>query len=218
MRPFDGTVTSVRALEMTDSESDALIQRCRLEATTVHAAILVGAARARAAEQGEDFVRAFSLVNIRPLVGGEMDCALRLAATTTGLVPSDGGSIWAQAREMSAQLKLAKSEGGVAAAMHDIKSAIPVDADASNSEKLILHARPFELLISNLGVQTLSDSGPLRPLAVWGPMVQQHVRGKAIIGALTYQGRLRIVVCGYDVPTTFVDRVRSELVSAIAAI
>ena len=50
VRPYDGTVTSVHALEMTDSESDALIQRCRLEATTVHAAILVGAARARAAE------------------------------------------------------------------------------------------------------------------------------------------------------------------------
>jgi hypothetical protein len=130
---------------------------------------------------------------------------------TTGLIPNDGASLWEQAREMSAQLKFAKSEGGVVAAMHDIKNAIPVDAEASNSEDLILHARPFELLISNLGVQTISDSGPLRPTAVWGPMVQQHVRGEAIVGVLTYQGRLRIVACGYDVPTTFLDRVRSEL-------
>ena len=132
-------------------------------------------------------------------------------AMTTGLIPNDGASLWEQAREMSAQLKFAKSEGGVVAAMHDIKNAIPVDAEASNSEDLILHARPFELLISNLGVQTISDSGPLRPTAVWGPMVQQHVRGEAIVGVLTYQGRLRIVACGYDVPTTFLDRVRSEL-------
>ena len=72
----------------------------------------------------------------------------------------------------------------------------------------------FEMLVSNLGVQDLDETGPLRPTALWGPMVQNQVEGEYVIGITTYQGRLRMVASGYNVPSTFLEIVGTTLVAA----
>jgi hypothetical protein len=72
---------------------------------------------------------------------------------------------------------------------------------------LIARTFPFEMLVSNLGVQHLDDTGPLRPTALRGPMVQNHVEGEYVIGITTYRGTLGKVTCGYHVSSTFLDNV-----------
>lgn len=214
IRAFDGAAVELRTMAMTPVDTTRLAQRCRAESTTVHAAILIATSRARAAERGEDFVRAFSLINVRPLIGIGSDCALYLQSASTGLAPCDGTPFWEQARAMTAHLKVARSAPGIVTAAHALREAIPIDAEASHAEALIARMFPFEMLVSNLGVQDLDDTGPLRPTALWGPMVQNQVEGEYVIGITTYQGRLRMVTCGYNVPSTFLDNVGTTLVAA----
>jgi Condensation domain len=214
IRPFDGATADIRTIAMTTVDTTGLAQRCRAESTTVHAAILIATSRARAAERGEDFVRAFSLINVRPLIGVGGDCALYLQSASTGLAPCDGTPFWEQARAMTALLKVARSAPGIVTAAHAVRQAIPIDAEADHAEAMIARMFPFEMLVSNLGVQHLDDAGPLRPTALWGPMVQNQVEGEYAIGITTYRGSLRMVTCGYNVPSTYLESVAAALVAA----
>jgi hypothetical protein len=58
-------------------------------------------------------------------------------------------------------------------------------------------------------------TGPLRPTAVWGPVTQSQTDGEYVSGITTYEGTLRMVTCGYSVPTTFLNSVGDALVAAI---
>jgi hypothetical protein len=59
-RPFDGTPPFVHAVAMNEADTTRLALRCRAENTTVHAAMLVAASRARGHQTGETFVRALN--------------------------------------------------------------------------------------------------------------------------------------------------------------
>lgn len=215
IRPFDGAPTNVHTMAMTEADTARLVERCRVERTTVHAAMVVAMCRVRSAERGEEFVRVLNPINFRPLVRVEGDCALYIQATWTGLSPWDGAPFWEQARATTAHLDAARSARGILTASLAIRQAMTVDAEVGHAEELFGRVCPFDMLISNLGVQNLDDTGPLRPTAVWGPVVQSQTEGEYVTGITTYQGRLRMVTCGYSVPTTFLKSVGAALAAAV---
>jgi hypothetical protein len=215
IRPFDGTSTNVHTITMTDADTARLVERCRAESTTVHAALVTAMCRVRAAERGEDFVRVLNPINFRALVGVEGDCVLCIQSTMTGLAPWDGASFWEQARATTAHLEVARSARGIRTASLAIQQAMPVDAEAGDAAELFSRVCPWEMLVTNLGVQNLDGTGPLRPTAVWGPATQSHTDGEYITGITTYGGRLRMVTCGYSVPSTFLKSVGAALVAAV---
>ena len=94
---------------------------------------------------------------------------------------------------------------------------MPVDAEVGDAEELFGRVCPWELLVTNLGVQNLDGTGPLRPTAVWGPVTHSHTEGEYVYvtGITTYEGRLRMVTCGYSVPSTFLKSVSAALVAAV---
>jgi Condensation domain len=214
VRPFDGALTDVRNLAMTESDTARLVQRCRAERTTVHAAIVVAMSRVRAAETGEGFVRALNPINVRALIGAGGDCALYIASTCTGLAPWGGTDFWEQARATTAHLEIARSARGVVTGSAAMRQAIPVDAEAEHAEELFGRVAPWEMIVSNLGVQNLDGPGPLRPTAVWGPMAQSQTDGEYFTGVTTYEGRLSMTTCGYSVPSTFLKGVDATLLAA----
>lgn len=71
------------------------------------------------------------------------------------------------------------------------------------------------MLVTNLGVQNLGGTGPLRPTAIWAPVVQSQTEGEYVTGITTYEGRLRMVTCGYSVPSTFLKSVVETLVAPV---
>jgi hypothetical protein len=73
---------------------------------------------------------------------------------------------------------------------------------------------PLDLLVTNLGVQDLSVDGPIRPTALWGPFVETQV-DDYVIGVVTYQGRLRMVTCGYAPADVFLENVTAALDQAV---
>jgi Condensation domain len=215
IRPFDGALTNVHTMAMTEVDTARLAQRCRAERTTVHAAMVVAMCRVRAADRGEDFVRVLNPINFRALVGAAEECGLYIQSTWTGLSPWDGTGFWDQARATTAHLELARSARGIRTASLAVQLAMSIDAEASHAEDLFSRICPFDMLVSNLGVQNLGGAGPLRPTAVWGPVVQSQTEGEHVSGITTYEGRLRMVTCGYSVPVTFLKSVVYALVSAV---
>lgn len=215
LRPFDGAPTNVHTLAMTEVDTARLAQRCRAERTTVHAAMVVAMCRVRAAERGEDFVRVLNPMNIRPLIGVNGDCGLYIQSTWTGWSPSDAAPFWQQARAITAHLEVARSPRGIRTASLAIQQAMTVDSGPDDAENLFSRVCPWEMMVTNLGVQNLDGTGPLRPTAVWGPVVQSQTDGEYVNGVTTYEGRLRIVTCGYSVPNTFLKSAGEALAAAV---
>ncbi|MEE6179432.1 condensation domain-containing protein [Mycobacterium sp. 050134] len=213
-RPFDGAPPNVHTLTMADVDTAMLAQRCRAERTTVHAALVVAMCRVRATEQAESFVRALNPINFRALIGVKGDCGLYFQSAQTGW-SSDGAPFWEQARAITASMDDARSPRGILALSLGVQGAMTVGAGTDVAEDVFGRVSPWELLISNLGVQNLDGSGPLRPKAVWGPAVQSQTAGEYATGITTYEGRLRIVACGYSVPATFLKGVADELAAAV---
>ncbi|MCV7245305.1 peptide synthetase [Mycobacterium mantenii] len=215
IRPFDGALTNVHTLVMSEADTARLAQRCRAERTTVHAAMVVAMCRVRATERGDDFVRVLNPINFRALVGVGGDCGLYIQSTWTGLSPWDGARFWEQARATTAHLDIARSARGIRTASLAVEQAITIDAEVGHAEELFSRVCPFDMLATNLGVQNLEGAGSLRPTAVWGPVVQSQTEGEHVTGITTYEGGLRMVTCGYSVPATFLKSVGEAVLAAL---
>ena len=213
-RPFDGTPPFLHTVTMTQADTTRLALRCRAESTTVHAAILVAASRARAQLHGDEFVRALSPINIRDLTHAQSHCAAYFSGTCTGLAPHDNMSFWDQARAMSTDLNSARSPAGVVTASQAIRQAMTVDATAACAEHVFGDIFAWEVLTTNLGRQDLAHTGDLAPSAIWAPIVQSQTTGEYAIGILTYRGRLRMACVGYAPVTDYLNSVLNTLVTA----
>ncbi|MEE2852526.1 MAG: condensation domain-containing protein [Actinomycetota bacterium] len=215
IRPFDGALTNVRTMAMTHADTAALVRRCRAESTTVHAALVVAMCRVRATDRGAEFVRVLHPINVRPILGIEGGCAMRIVPTATGHAPWDGTPFWEQARAMTAHLNVARSASGIRTSSMALEQMITIDADTDDAEQLFSRISPWDIMVTNLGVQNLDGASPLRPTAVWGPVVLSQTDGEYLTGVTTYQGRLRMVTCGYSVPATFLKCVGDALMAAV---
>jgi hypothetical protein len=56
-------------------------------------------------------------------------------------------------------------------------------------------------------VQDLPGVGPIRPVALWAPVLETQIAQDTVIGVTTYEGVLRMVACGYAPTTEFLDDV-----------
>lgn len=211
IRPFDGAPPCMHTIAMSISDTARLVQRCRAERTSVHSAIVVAASDARSNETDDDFVRTYSPINIRSLVGVDGDCADCLGAAVSGVTPNQP-HFWARARAVTEGLSAARSIAGTVAGSAGIQLAGEEDAELDDAQRFFTEAAPFDMLISNLGVQDFPASGPMMPTAVWGPLFQAHVDGEYVIGIVTHGGRLRMITCGYQAPVRFLHALRATLV------
>lgn len=206
---FDGTPSAIQSVAVPAEDTAALRNRCRAERTTVHAAIVTAAARVRSRMRGEDFVRVLNPIDCRSQINGHDDVALYFSSVITAMTPLDGTPFWDQARTVTAALATARSATGILAASAGLQQLTVLDADAA--EHLFTNVRPFEMLVSNLGVQNLDSTGPLRPTALWGPVQETQLAGCPCIGITTYGGILRMVAVSYQPVHDFLDAVAQTL-------
>jgi hypothetical protein len=212
IRPFDGTRSHIHTVTLDGPDTSRLVNRCRTEQTTVHAAIVTASSRVRASLRGEDFVRVASPINIRELINVGDDCADYIGITITGLAPWDGSQFWDQARAITAELSTARSAPVVATLPAMMQQMIPVDAETQAAEQFLTTGAPWDSMVSNLGVQDLASSGAIMPTALWGPILNTQIDGDHVTGVVTYQGRLRMVACGYTPTAEYLQNVVTTLV------
>lgn len=216
IRPFDGAAPHLHTATLSQLETARLVNRCRAERTTVHAALLVAGSSVRARLHGDTFVRALSPIDIRKLIHNPPDCAVYIACTTTGLATTGDESFWTRARMMTDQLAAARSASGVLIAAAGLAQAIDTHADRADAEDVFTHQLPWELLMTNLGRQTITSNFELRPRALWGPIVQSQTAREYVTGIVTYGKRMRMVAVGYQPTAPFLDGVVAALEKAVA--
>jgi hypothetical protein len=78
--------------------------------------------------------------------------------------------------------------------------------------QFITTGTPADLGISHLGVQDLAASGAISPTALWGPILNTRVDDDYVTGVATYQGRLRMVACGYTPTEEYLQNLATTLV------
>ncbi len=215
VRPFDATPPYVHRVSMDRGATAHLIERCRNEGATVHAAIVTAASRVRSAGCGDDFVRTYSPINARDLVAQATGSCLCISFACTGMAPGDGTAFWCQARETSERLKVMRSPAGLMLGSAVIEDNFPFDADCEAAEHFLCTLLPFELTITNLGVRKLSRLRPVRPRAIWGPVVLTQIERECVTGVVTYDGQLRMVTCGYAATDDFLEETREMLIGAM---
>lgn len=213
IHPSDGMLPQIGLAALTGAETRRLVERCRAEQTTVHAALVVASSLLRAFECDENFVRVMSPINVREQIGLGDDFGLNIIATVTGVALDQEASFWERARGVTDELAFARSAQGVAAASAAMRAGMGVDAECADAERLLTEALPSDMLITNLGVQNLISSGPIAPVGVWGPVCQEHIVGEYFTGVVTYQGRLRMATCGLRSSDAFLDGVQSLLMN-----
>lgn len=213
IRPFDGTAPDIAAVELSREDTSRLVQRCRAEHTTVHSAILVAKSLVRAEELGEDFVRVLSPINVRETIGVGEVYGLYISGALTAVAAEGDASFWDRARAVGAELAISRSAPAVAAVTAAVQNGVAVDAEPVDAERFLAEMLPSELLITNLGVRNLTATGPITPVAVWGPAVHEQFVGEYVTGVVTYQGRLRMVTCAYTSPAGFLDGTQALLMN-----
>jgi len=214
IRPFDTTPPHVHRIAIDHDTTARLIERCRDERTTVHAALVTAASRVRGTQCGEEFVRTYSPVNARELVGQGPGCCLCISFACTGTAPADGTAFWCQAREVSNRLKIMRSADGLMLGSAVIAQHFPADADSGAAEHFLRTMLPFEHAITNLGVQDVPRVRPIRPRAIWGPIIVTQIEREYVTGVVTYDGRLRMVTCGHTPTADFLEDVGELLTYA----
>jgi hypothetical protein len=215
VRSFDATRPHLHRVAMSRAATANLVRRCREEGTTVHAAIVTAASRVRSAECGQEFIRTNSPMNVRKLIGAENGCCLWIAPACTGMAPPDDTVFWPGARDVGNRLKTMRSPAGLMLASTVIEQHMPMSADCDAAERFLCTVLPFEQTITNLGVQHLAPSRPVRPRAIWGPITLTQVDRESVTGVVTYDGRLRMVACGYEPTAGFLDGVHEVLMDAV---
>ena len=214
IRPFDATPPHVYRVAMDHHTTARLIERCREERTTVDAAIVTAASRVRGRHCGEDFVRTYSPINARELVTQGPGCCLCISFACTGTAPADGTPFWRQACDVSNQLKIMRSADGLMLGSAVIDQQFPADADCEAAEHFLRTMLPFEHTITNLGRQHVPLVRPIRPRAIWGPIIVTQIEREYVTGVITYDGQLRMVTCGYTPTAAFLEDVRELLTCA----
>jgi hypothetical protein len=211
IRPFDASPPYLHRIALGRDATARLHERCREERTTVHAAIVAAASRARSAVCGDEFVRTYTPINARDLVDQGAGCCLSISFACTGMPPADGNSFWDQARQTGDRLKMARSAAGLMLGSAVIEEYFSIDADCGAAEHFLRTVLPFELTVTNLGVQYVPRLGPIRPRTIWGPIVLTQIEGEYVTGVVTYDGQLRMTSCGHTPTGQFLERVRQTL-------
>lgn len=215
LRPFDGATPTISTVIFDEDLTSRLVQRCRTERTTVHAALVAATTQVMMSAGRREVVRVFTPFNFRPLLGDDVrDCVNYFSAARTGFPPAQTEDLWTLARLTGAQLAQARSEAGTRAVSAAIEQFIPVEADHAAAAGFVQHALSCEALISNLGVLDINVTGPIQPTAVWGPVLLGQFDNESVIGAATLHGQLRLVCATHAPVPDLLARLRSTLAAA----
>jgi hypothetical protein len=193
LRPFDGARPAVTSLAFSKSLTSQLVQRCRAEQTTVHAALVAAASLVLGSVGQRQHVRVMSPIDIRELLGVERDCAMYFNSTRTAYSAEQPQAFWEVARATSAQLTPGRAEPMTRFIAAMMEQLIPVEAEHDAAKNLFTGGNSFELFISNLGRLDIPETGLIRPTAIWGPVILTQLQGELSLGVATLHGQLRLV-------------------------
>ena len=218
LAPFTGAAPDLSTLTLNEAFTSRLVQRCRTEQTTVHAALVAATTQVLMKAGHREVVRVFSPFNFRKLLGeGMRDCGVYFNAARTGFLPEQTQDFWELARLTSAALAQARSEAGTRGVSAAIAQFIPAEVTPEAATGFVQQALSCETLMSNLGVLDIPASGAVQAAAVWGPIMLGRFQDESMLGIATLHGQLRLA-CASPAPIpNFLPLIQAQLAVHLGA-
>ncbi|MEW2063539.1 peptide synthetase [Streptomyces sp. NPDC007002] len=214
LTPFSGLLPHVSDLAMDRDMTARLVDRCRTEGMSVHAA-LCAAASTVFHRRGRAVVRVLSPVDLRRAAGLPEDVANRFAGARTASGATEADDFWTLARRHHQALGQQRSPQALqagSAALSQSPPATPQDAEA-----MMAAVTAADIQITNLGAAQAYGPGRAYLKALWGPAQITQLRGEHVLGVVTFDGRLRMTELTHDPVAVLLPEIAAVLAQACAA-
>ncbi|WP_409057570.1 phthiocerol/phthiodiolone dimycocerosyl transferase family protein [Streptomyces sp. SYP-A7185] len=211
LAPFSGEVPHLQALALDRELTTRLVDRCRRESTSVHAA-LCAAAAVVFHRRGREFVRILTPMDLRRACGLPDEVVNRFAGARTASEAHEADDFWKLARGARASLAVQRAPGALKAAGAALVEHGPTSAD--EAEAMMGAATAADIQITNLGVARPRSRGADTLTALWGPGQITQLRGEHVLGVVTVAGRLRMTELTHDPVAGLVGEMAAVLAEA----
>ncbi|MEV2244550.1 peptide synthetase [Streptomyces sp. NPDC049970] len=195
LTPFSGRAPHVSALALQRGLTARLVDRCRAEGVSVHAA-LCAAACTVLHRAGRTRVRVLSPVDLRRAAGLPDAVANRFAGARTASEASQAGDFWELARRHHQALERQRAPRVLQAGSEALAQQPPTTPE--EAEAMMTAVTAADIQITNLGVVEAAADGRTRLTALWGPAQTTQLRGEHVLGVATVGGRLRMTELTHD--------------------
>lgn len=212
LAPFSGDLPHLQALALDQELTTRLVERCRLEGTSVHAA-LCAAAAVVFHRRGREFVRVLTPMDLRRAAGLPDEVVNRFAGARTSSEAHETDDFWKLARGTRESLMRQRAPHALKAAGAQLTEHAPASGD--EAEAMMSAATAADIQITNLGVADTRGSGTLG--ALWGPAQITQLRWEHVLGVVTFGGRLRMTELTHAPVAGLVGEVAAVLAEACAA-
>ena len=217
--PYDEPWAALETTKLSAAETERLIRSTRREGSTVTgalaAAMVTGWRKAAPAWRAEP-VRLMIPVDVRSKVGLGKELMLAISTTTKVLLPEQSNDFWELAREMKDAAAEALTDKALLSTATGRVAVIQATRTKDDLDELSARLAGWDLLLSNLGTWEPAYRGnALRLMDVWGPAALYGFEGERGLGAVTFDGELRLVLASRVQAPGLLDAVRKELLDVI---
>ncbi|MFI8877913.1 phthiocerol/phthiodiolone dimycocerosyl transferase family protein [Streptomyces sp. NPDC055243] len=213
LAPFSGALPHLQSLALDQELTARLVGRCRLEGTSVHAA-LCAAAAVVFHRRGREFVRVLTPVDLRRACGLPDEVVNRFAGARTSSEAHEADDFWKLARGTRDSLTRQRARQALKAAGAQLTQYAPENGE--QAEAMMAAATAADIQITNLGVAQPRRRGAGTLAALWGPAQITQLRGEHVLGVVTVGGRLRMTELAHDPVAGLVGDIAAVLAEACA--
>lgn len=213
---------SVTAIALSRALTLQLIERARIEQTTVQ-----GAIAAAAHEAGRRLSRAWRQRPLRTLTPIDIRYLAREVGTAAGAYITSaitiddqpvGASFWNAARQIKSQIAPLQERAAVFSALAGLNALMSSMKTVDDAAGLLSGVFAFDILISNLGDQPIASTyNGLTLNALWGPLITAGFPDTQLIGVCTVGDTLRLTLASYEAIPGLLDQLRAVLAAAVIA-
>ncbi|MGW0907112.1 phthiocerol/phthiodiolone dimycocerosyl transferase family protein [Streptomyces sp. NPDC002853] len=214
LAPFSGHAPHLQALALDRELTGRLVQRCRLESTSVHAA-LCAAAAVVFHRRGREFVRVLTPVDLRRAGGLPDEVVNRFVGAKTSSEAHEADDFWKLARNVRGTLARLRAPHAIKGAAAQLAEHAPTSGE--EAEAMMAAATAADIQITNLGVAEPPPRSAGTLTALWGPAQITQLRGEHVLGVVTVGGRLRMTELTHDPVAGLVGDIAAVLAEACAS-
>lgn len=200
-------------------ETARLLVRARAEGTSVTgalAAAMVRAWRGGSPKRATEPVRLMMPVDVRPRTGLGKKLLLAISTTNQVVPPEQSEKFWDLARDMKAATSAALTDAALLGTAAGRRASIAATTTKVELDELSARYAAWNLLVSNLGAWEPAYQGKaLRLDDIWGPAALYGFTGERELGAVTYAGKLRLILASREAEPRLLQAVQQELSAAI---
>jgi hypothetical protein len=212
----DGSPPVITGLALDPTLTGTLLHRARVEATTVHGALVaaaVAAARRLSHALQDTTITVGSAVDARTAVGAGEDVALLSAGGSTVVQP-DLQNFWDIARFARRSIAPMQAPEAMAGMMQGLGEYLSTHRNITAMGALMAGFR-FDINISNLGnLPVETRFGDLTFKRLWGPSILAGFEGEQEIGVATIDGSISLLHTSHTPLSGFLEAMQDHLAAA----